>query len=615
MSTRGKGKTAFRRALTGALIASVLLVACRTSEPPICPAKLIVCEDGVVEECKSDGSSWKKIDSCAQDQVCFLASCCIPDCGDRTCGGDGCGGTCGDCAADSSCVQGDCCKLDCAWNDCGPDVCGGACGSCSSGFVFEETKCTSSPIECDDGNDSPWDGCHDGFISELKINQCLWGEQEAPKVVQLSQNELLFHWTSRFDLCYDIMPDGPEEFAKPCSAGEGPELPCGGEKEYYAASVQGRSFELANSQFETEFITFIAQEPYLPASWLSATVAPLAGGKLAMAWELDGKLGGTVSTGQGSEVRWGWDDWDVISEDAGAPLAVVVGEAQAAVFWTSGLDVMVTLASSEEISLGQSSVVMSTAEQPPGNLAVHSLPSGGFVFGWDGQSPTQHPVNDESRVTVQGLDSKCSAVGAPSTIGQADDRVQLMPAFASLKEGTIVVVWESMNPKQANLSALNSGRKVEGQLLSKTGEILGEAFSVDPEVIVEGFFARPRVAATEYGEFIVVWTASDDDMSGVFAQRFDASAVKIGGKIRVNSTADGRQQNASVVALPSGRFVVTWEGDSKADVPGLIYYESTDIFAQVFSRQGYRMWRSCNDGLCGDDETCQSCPKDCGACP
>jgi hypothetical protein len=71
---------------------------------------------------------------------------------------------------------------------------------------------------------------------------------------------------------------------------------------------------------------------------------------------------------------------------------------------------------------------------------------------------------------------------------------------------------------------------------------------------------RPDVVALAGGGFAVVWTDAigDSDGTGITAKIYDSAGVAVTGKFQVNTSVTGNQDNANVVALADGGFVVTW---------------------------------------------------------
>src|SRR5687767_14592187 len=74
----------------------------------------------------------------------------------------------------------------------------------------------------------------------------------------------------------------------------------------------------------------------------------------------------------------------------------------------------------------------------------------------------------------------------------------------------------------------------------------------------------PAVAFDGSGNFIVAWTdgARDGDNAGIFAQRFTAGGVRIGGEFQVNQMTTSRQFSTGISMNASGQFVVVWYDQS-----------------------------------------------------
>jgi hypothetical protein len=82
------------------------------------------------------------------------------------------------------------------------------------------------------------------------------------------------------------------------------------------------------------------------------------------------------------------------------------------------------------------------------------------------------------------------------------------------------------------------------------------------------------------GGFVVAYVDASLDGSGngIAAQRFDATAVALGGPLRVNTYTTGQQTTPAVAFDPSGNFLVTW-GDYGQVGP-------VNVFAQRYASSG-----------------------------
>ena len=87
-----------------------------------------------------------------------------------------------------------------------------------------------------------------------------------------------------------------------------------------------------------------------------------------------------------------------------------------------------------------------------------------------------------------------------------------------------------------------------------------ECWSSDP-IPVSDAGLWPDVAMHGDGGFVVAWSEPDVDSEGIFAQRYRADGTALGGRIAVNATTAGAQQDAAVAARPDGGFVVVWASE------------------------------------------------------
>jgi hypothetical protein len=90
------------------------------------------------------------------------------------------------------------------------------------------------------------------------------------------------------------------------------------------------------------------------------------------------------------------------------------------------------------------------------------------------------------------------------------------------------------------------------------GNPLGPEFRVN--TYVTGIQFYPSVASDPSGNFVVVWTDSDQDGSGVGVrgQRYASSGVPLGPEFRVNAYTPYSQYRPAVASDAGGNFVVVW---------------------------------------------------------
>jgi hypothetical protein len=179
--------------------------------------------------------------------------------------------------------------------------------------------------------------------------------------------------------------------------------------------------------------------------------------------------------------------------------------------------------------------------------AVAVAPGGAFMVVWEsgGQDGSSYGIFG------QRYDAAGAPQGAEFPINTHTSSGQRFPAAAADGAGNFIVVWESTVQDGSNTG-------VFGQRYDAAGNPLGVEFRVNS--FTTGYQERPAVAAHANGDFVVVWQDRNRDQSltGVFGQRFDASASPQGADFRVNVFTTRGQFDAAVATDGAGNFVVVW---------------------------------------------------------
>jgi Ca2+-binding RTX toxin-like protein len=166
------------------------------------------------------------------------------------------------------------------------------------------------------------------------------------------------------------------------------------------------------------------------------------------------------------------------------------------------------------------------------------------------------------------------AIAEEFQVGSNSFQTQSDVSFASLTDGGFVAVW--MGEDGFN----DSG--VRAQIFNNDGRPVGPEFSVN--LSTSGVQAEPSVIALPSGGFIVTWSdesAGYPDVFDIHGQIFDTEGQRVGDEFIVNSTTAGFQVNSEITWLADGGFVVTWENPND--------YSADDIRAQVFSADGTKI--------------------------
>ena len=184
--------------------------------------------------------------------------------------------------------------------------------------------------------------------------------------------------------------------------------------------------------------------------------------------------------------------------------------------------------------------------------AVTALSDGGFVATWasDGQDGSGWGVYG------QRYDAAGAAVGDEFRANAATASYQQTPAATALANGGFVVTWQSWGQD-------GSGWGIYSQRYDAAGAAVGGEFRANTYTFSDQW--SPAVTALADGGFVVTWTSNGQDGSGsgIYAQRYDAAGAAVGGEFRVSTTTDLDQVYPAVTALADGGFVITWTSDGQ----------------------------------------------------
>jgi hypothetical protein len=182
---------------------------------------------------------------------------------------------------------------------------------------------------------------------------------------------------------------------------------------------------------------------------------------------------------------------------------------------------------------------------------------------------SSHQDGDGYGVYGQLFDASGTPRGGEFRVNTVTEQSQLSPAVAAAADGSFVVVWHSeVHPL---------GDDVLGQRYDPDGTPLGGEFMVN--TTRRGGSRRPAIAADPDGNFVVVWMASQQGVSALHAQRFDASGSALGGEFLVNTSTSGIKTDPSLASDEDGNFVVSW---TSRDLGG----SESEILARRFDASG-----------------------------
>ncbi|GAB6069162.1 hypothetical protein JCM30760_02590 [Thiomicrorhabdus hydrogeniphila] len=197
---------------------------------------------------------------------------------------------------------------------------------------------------------------------------------------------------------------------------------------------------------------------------------------------------------------------------------------------------------------------------------ITSLAGGGYVVGWNSYDQD----GSGSGAYMQVFDSSGNKVGAEQRVHTDTDDNQYIGEFVGLSDGGFAVTF---------IGADGGTKHFHVRKYDQDGLLVGQEQNFD--YVVNIYTSKPKVIPLEDGGFISAWVAINDDGSseGVYLQRHDSQAEKVGEEHRVNNTDNYSLNIVDVTLLDGGEYVIAWESSDG-------YYGGTsDIFTQRFDSE------------------------------
>ena len=152
---------------------------------------------------------------------------------------------------------------------------------------------------------------------------------------------------------------------------------------------------------------------------------------------------------------------------------------------------------------------------------------------------------------------RVSATGVVSGQVDIDNQTdsQIMSEVATLSNGNFVAVYRD------DFNGTLNDTDIKYEIFTPVGTPVAGPANV-PGGVGFGLETEPDVAALRDGGFVVVWTDPDSSVTDIRASILSNSGSPVAFDILVNTTTAGEQNEARIVALADGGFLVTWEDDN-----------------------------------------------------
>jgi streptogramin lyase len=173
--------------------------------------------------------------------------------------------------------------------------------------------------------------------------------------------------------------------------------------------------------------------------------------------------------------------------------------------------------------------------------AVASSPAGDFFVVWEsGPGPSMY-------IRGRSFDATGAPAGAEFPIGSAPGS---RPEVAASTSG-FVVAWND-----------TATETIVAQRFDPSGAPQGTEFQVSSST-ADLQQDDPQIAMGADGDFVIVWTAFDDEEEdNVFGRRFDAAGTPLGADFQVSTATESFEVSSDVALDASGAFVVVWEHET-----------------------------------------------------
>lgn len=329
-------------------------------------------------------------------------------------------------------------------------------------------------------------------------------------------------------------------------------------------AIKAQLFDAAGNKVGMEFLVNDDESGYQ----FTAAVTTLDGGRFVVTWVTSGSVDGTDGIRARLFDQYGrpiGGEFGVNMMATGslfAPNVAKLANGGFVISWDGGSDTRAQIFDSAGMPVGGEFRLNTSTDYAQEYGDIVGLAGGGFVATWR----TTDALADGSgeAVKAQVFSATGAKVGAEFLVNSQKAGTQNSPAIAALADGGFVITWYNADTAQDG-----SGSAVKAQLFNASGVKVGGEVLVNSQTAESQ--TEPAVTATPDGGFVIAWTTrhSAQDGSGyaIKAQSFDSTGAKVGGEILVNTLSGGSQFNADLATLSDGRVVVTWQSET-GDIEG-----------------------------------------------
>jgi cysteine-rich repeat protein len=398
--------------------------------------------------------------------------------------------------------------------------------------------------ECDDGDYEEWDGCTWCRVSEFRVSEYVWDEQNSPAIAVSSGGRFAIAWQSRHQ-----DRDGWGVFLRLMDAETG--------------TPAGHEIQINSRWRNDEIQPSIAVDASggVVAAWSSNGQDGDEYGVFAQRFDASGARAGPelqvneytagcqwnphVSAAPDGRfvVVWGSEEQDG-SEDG------VYGRAYDAAGSPLGPEIQVN----EFTSGNQTSPTAATADDGRSFVVWQSMGQDGSGWGVYARVLDAGGVPEGPEIPVNGV-----------TVGNQYGTVD-----GALADGGFAVLW-------CTRDGMGGLRDTTLQRFDHAGVPSGEPLALEPYLDADRDWTT--IAVARDGGFLMAWGMElpSGEARWIHMQRFDATGLPVGPVLVANTRPEDRPGHVCMAIGPDGRFLVAWQD---------VDFSSTGIYAQRFDASG-----------------------------
>jgi len=430
------------------------------------------------------------------------------------------------------------CACDCEGKECGTDGCGGICGECGNGQVCGQGACGAWPSTCQDDNDDPLDGCHDGKPSPLRLDGPWYHMYHSDlALAAVASGRIVGLWHAYEEACDGEHQD--DDTMEWCIS-EGDATSVNGFSQW--PQEQPALFLLA------EGADWSGEDAPRPNS---AELALLSDGTIVGAWDTPYGCGYSVlAPDQNGSAGDAWHPGEPADYCTG-----VLSTGTQVLFW--GRDEAKAMLRGQwwTPAAGAVGEAFDLLEVPGCEdwcypaMAYAGLGEDRIVAAWRRKSP------EPGAIVARAGD--LTGEWTSAEIELASVVSDMYPAVARLTDGRVAVSWRTKD----NLS---DPELISVRCLDSEGSTVGDGFQVETNDKEPGRWA---VAGIGNGDLVLVWFGMVGDETLLLAERRTCAGDVVWGPTPVGLKGEAVAYSVAAASLPGGGFGLLWQSLADCALP------------------------------------------------